>query len=79
MISTIAGIFTALANIKAIAGYVEAFAGAVTIWYVQRQKNETLSMISDAAAFAARAQTDEDRYVAAEKWQQALSRPRVSS
>lgn len=72
-------LFTALANIKAIAGYIETFASAVTGWYVQKQTTETLSQISDAAAFAARAKTDDDRYQAAEKWRVALSRPRASA
>lgn len=71
-------ILSALAAIPAILGYVEKFAGAVTLWYLQRQKNETLSQISDAAALAARAVTDDERYAAAEAWQKALSRPRVT-
>lgn len=75
----IIGIFTALANIKSIAGYVETFAGAVTYWYVSRQKAETLAGIADAAALAARAETDDQRYEAAAAWQKALSRPRSST
>lgn len=70
-------LFTALADIRAIAGYVEQFAAGVTLWYCQRQKAETLSMIADAAALGARAQTDEDRYKAATAWQSALNRPRI--
>ena len=74
----IAAILAALAAIPQICSYVEQFAGAVTLWYVQRQNNETLAQISDAAALAARAQTDADRYAAAQAWQTALNRPRVS-
>lgn len=76
---TIAAFFTALANIKSIAGYVDTFAKQVAIWYLQKQENKTLSMIADAAAFASRARSDEERYAAAQKWQEALSRPRVSN
>lgn len=71
-------ILDALIAIPKIAGYVEQIVSAITAWYVGRQKAETLSKIADAAAFAARAQTDEERYQAAEKWRSALSRPRVS-
>lgn len=79
MIAFVAGLFTALANIRALASLIEEFAGAVTLWYVQRQESKTLSMISDAAALAAKANSQEERYEAAKKWQDALSRPRVSS
>lgn len=74
----ISQVLTAIAAIPQIMGYVEAFAAAVTNWYVQRQKSETLSKIADAAALAAHAQTDEDRYAAAKAWQDALSRPRYT-
>jgi hypothetical protein len=79
LIAAIPAFFTALANIKSIAGYLDQFAGAVMLWYVQRQGTETLSQISDAAALSARAQSDQDRYAAAQAWQTALSRPRVTS
>lgn len=72
-------ILNALVAIPKIASYVESFATGVITWYVQRQNNQTLSMISDAAALAARAQTDGDRYAAAQAWQNALTRPRVSN
>jgi phosphosulfolactate phosphohydrolase-like enzyme len=79
VITFVFSLFTALANIKAIAEYVDKFASAVALWYVQRQQSSTLAAISDAAALASRAQTDEDRYKAAKAWQDALSRPRVGS
>lgn len=72
-------ILNALVAIPKICGYVESFATTVVTWYVQRQSNQTLSLISDAAALAARAQTDGDRYAAAQAWQNALTRPRVSA
>ena len=76
---TIGAILSALAALPAILGYVETFASAVTLWFVQRQNNETLSAIADAAALAMRAQTATDRYAAAQAWQTALSRSRVST
>lgn len=76
---TVGAILSALAAIPAILGYVETFAGAVVLWYVQRAQTETLSAISDAAALAARAKTDDDRYKAAAAWQAALSKPRVTA
>jgi phosphosulfolactate phosphohydrolase-like enzyme len=79
MIAIVTGIFTALANIKAIAGYVEQFASAVSVWWINRQHTETLSQIADAAAMASRAKSQEERIAAAEKWRQVLSRPRISS
>lgn len=47
--------------------------------YVLQQQAETLSAISDAAALAARATTDEERFAAALAWKNALSRPRVTA
>jgi hypothetical protein len=74
----IVSILNALAAIPSILGYVEAFAQTVTLWYCQRARSQTLSAISDAAALAAKASTDEERYAAAQAWRDALSRPRVS-
>ena len=76
--TTVMAIFTALANIKAIAGYLEQFAGAVTIWYIQQQSKKTQMKIVDAVVLEVRAKTDEDRFKAAEAWQIALSRPRIN-
>jgi hypothetical protein len=70
-------LFQALAAIPKILGYLESFAAGVTLWYIQQQDNKTLVSIADAAAFAARAKTQEDRYAAIEKWKAALSRPRI--
>ena len=77
--ATILAIFNGLAAIPKIAGYVESFAAAVTSWYCQRQTAATLSQIADAAALAAGASTDADRFKAAQAWQTALSRPRTLS
>ena len=68
-----------LVAIKAIADYVWKFGAAVSAWYVSKQQQATLQEIADAAAFAIHnCDTEEGRYQAAEKWRQALSRPRMS-
>jgi hypothetical protein len=72
------GLFQSIANIKQLAAYAEEFAAAVMLWYVQRATSETLAGIADAAAAGARSQTKEERFKAADLWQQALSRKRVS-
>lgn len=71
-------ILNALVALPKILGYVESFASAVTLWFVNRQKGATLVMIADAASMAARADSDEARFKAADAWQAALSRPRTT-
>lgn len=71
-------ILSALIAIPKIADLVMAAVSQVVLWYVGRQQAETLSMISDAAALAARASTDDERYAAALAWKNALSRPRIT-
>lgn len=66
-----------LVAIPQLVGVVESAVGAVTYWYIARQRRETLAEIADAAAFAARAETDQERYEAAQKWRAVLSRPRI--
>ena len=78
MIAFVEGLFNALAAIPTLVSWIESFAGAVTLWLVQRQNNETLQAIANAAALSAHAQTDADRYAAAAAWSAALSQPRVS-
>ena len=77
-IVVVVAIFKAIAAIPAIAGYCEKFAQAIMMWYIERQKNETLAKIADAAALAARANTKEERHAALNAWADALSRPRRS-
>lgn len=72
-------ILNALAAIPSIVGFIESFAAQVTLWLIQRQNNENLSAIADAASASASAKTQEERYAATEKWMVALSRPKLSS
>ena len=69
-------ILNALIAIPKIADLVMSAVSQIVSWYVQKQTSDTLAAISDAAAFAARAQTDDDRMQAAQKWRDALSNPR---
>lgn len=75
---TIGAILSALAAIPAILGYIETFAGAVTLWYCQRATTQTLQNIADAAALGANAKTDADRIAVAQAWQSALSSGRIT-
>lgn len=72
-------LLNALVAIPKIGDLVTSAVSGAVMWYVSRQNNETLSEIADAAAMAARATTDDERYKAAEAWQKALQRPRVSA
>lgn len=71
--SVIAAIVAAIKAIPILDGW---FRQIVAAW-MQGQEKATMSAIVDAAASAARANTDADRYAAAEKWRLALSRSRV--
>ena len=75
--ATVFAIFTALANVKAIAGYIEQFASLITGWYIQKQSQQTLADIADAASLTANAKTDAERFAAADAWAKALSRTRI--
>jgi len=79
VVSFLVGLFTAIADVKVLAGYAMEFAGKIAIWYVQNVTSDTLAIIADAAAKGARAQTKEERFASTDEWQKALSRPRVSA
>lgn len=78
MIAFVSSLLTALAAIPTLLNLIESFAGAVSLWFVQRQNNQTLSMIADAAALAAKATNETERYAAIQAWQAALTRSRAS-
>lgn len=76
---------TAGAIFDAIIGAIRAvpiidgwFQQLIATWMMV-QTQATLGKITDAAAFAAKAQTDADRYAASAKWQQALQQDKVST
>lgn len=75
----IIAILNALIAIPKIASLVMTAVSDIVAWYVQKQTSDTLAAIADAAAFAAKAQTDDDRYQAAQKWRDALSRDRFTN
>lgn len=73
---TATAIFSAIvAAIKAIPIINDWFNQLISA-YLTMQTSATLSAISDAAALAARSQSDDDRFAASAAWQKALSRDR---
>lgn len=74
---TLSMLFSAIVGaIKAVPIIDGWFQQLIAAW-MNGQTDETLGQIADAAAFAARADSDELRYQASEKWRKALSRSRV--
>lgn len=51
---------------------------AIVGWWMDRQEKETLSKIIDAASLAAKAETPDERFKAAQAWRAALSSGRVA-
>ena len=76
-------------SISVILGGIVAFIKAVPVinsWiemliaaYITSCQQQTLSKIADAAALAAKAKTDDDRYQAVTAWRIALSSQRVQN
>lgn len=71
--------FKAISAIPQILGILRDIASGVTLWFVENANEKTRQEIADAAAFAARAQSPEDRKIALDKWRAALSRSRYST
>jgi hypothetical protein len=76
-VSVFIAVLNALIAIPKIAGIVEQLCSAVSAWWISRQNEETYAKIIDAAALAARAKTQEERFIAADTWRAVLSRPRI--
>lgn len=72
-------ILEALIALPKIGSLVMAICAQISRWWIGKQKTDTLELINEAMIATMRAQTDEDRYKAAEAWQLALSRSRISS
>lgn len=79
MIAFVMALFSALSSVPKIAAILEKFAAAVVLWYIGRSEMETNKIIIGAASAAARARNQEERYVALERWKDALSRPRIGA
>lgn len=58
---------------------VDKICSEISIWYISKQNKNTLANIADAADFAARAETDVDRYNAATRWQVVLGSKRFTN
>jgi hypothetical protein len=72
-------ILEALIALPKIGSLIMAICGQISQWWISKQKKDTLELLNEAMIATMRAQTDEDRYKAAEAWQLALSRSRISS
>jgi len=73
---TAGAIFSAIAGLIKSIPIVDSWLQQLIAAWMALQTKETLSEITDAAALAARAVTDADRYKASAAWQKALQRPR---
>jgi hypothetical protein len=76
VIAFLMSLLNAVAAVPALAKYADEFAAGVFLWYVKRQNKESSIKIADAAAFAARSETQEDRLKASAMWETAIKRPR---
>lgn len=75
----VVALLNALVAIPKIAAYVEMVIDGIVQWQIQRKKAETLAALSDAIALVARAKSQEERYAAAKKLQEAMAAGRVVS
>lgn len=75
LVTQILGALIALPKIGAL---INGWIAEITSWYVNMQNEGTKHAIADAAAMAARAETQDDRVAAAKAWRDALSRSRYS-
>lgn len=71
-------LFKMIAALPGLVDQMKDLAAQVAGWYVNQATEATLSKIADAAAFAAKATTQEARYEAAQRWSDALKHPRIS-
>lgn len=67
-------ILAAIIALPKIGNQVNAWMAQIFAWYVTQQNEENAHAICDAASFALRAKSQEERYEASEKWVQAFSR-----
>lgn len=71
-------LLNAIAAIPKIGEQLEKLVAKIVAWQMQRLTDAALSAIQDAAALQRRAKTKEDRYAVAQKWVDALSKPRAA-
>ena len=75
----VTALFNGLAALPGLISALEAFAAAVTSWYIQRQTTATLSQITDSTALLSAASTDQERFTAIAALQKSLSNTRFIS
>lgn len=72
-------ILQALVALPKIGELVAGMIQQIVVWYLQKQQGDTLAAIADAAATAARATNEAERFAAAQKWVDALARGKISA
>lgn len=70
-------LFIAIAQVKALADYANAFAATIMAWYANNAKNDQAAALNDAVALSTSATTEEEFFAASKAWQKALAMPRV--
>ena len=73
----IIAILEALVALPKIGQLVMMFCSTVSAWWLSKQQERTYHEIINAAAWSARAQTQEDRIKALQMWRAVLDRPRL--
>ena len=71
------GLFSAISAIPKIADAFKWFMSVCATWYISNVSHDALQKISDAAALAMKAETDEERFIAAQAWRDALKHKRA--
>jgi len=67
-------ILEALIALPKIGEQISAFLAKIVAWYLSRVREQNKEALADALHFNLKAESKEDRILAAKKWQDALSR-----
>lgn len=76
IVAFLSSLFTAIAGVKALAGYVDTFATTVIAWYAQNASNKQKMDMADALILFANASNDDDAFAAEAKVKEAVQRAR---
>lgn len=72
VLAFVKALLDAIAAVPVICKYVDQVIAAASTWYIARQDKSTLQDLRDATSFAINCKTTEERFQAAEKWQEAM-------
>lgn len=76
MIEFLSELFVAIANVKALAGYADAFASKIVAWYMQNASNNQKMDMANSLILFANAKTDEEAFAAEDAVHAAMQRTR---